>query len=849
MAQSFAGSGRYWWVMLHASHRIRIAFASLVLIGFASIPASADDAFEPNDSFAQAQPIAPGSYSLSAANDDWFVVQNLPPGQIRVNAPGATGLLNIFLWRADAQNPGGGCATPNGCLVAPPLPLQYVFVSTQSVYIQVVPVNPGAAISYTLDVETAVSFPGDDATDDGIGNDSITTATPVPPTLDVGGLISLDQDFFAAVVLPGQFSACIEFDPALGNVDLDLYDANFTRIATSAALTTEGCKFHQPASATPNRRKVEWLVVQEGPLFVAARGTAGVPYRLTLDLPTQWLTRLPYGPIRTSSITLADLDGDGKEEILVGTSKGLGPALQEILPAALVCLNSDGSERWHFSPPAIPGADPQTGLFYQTSSVSTTPVVGDVDGDGDLDVVFGAGADTSGEGDPNLRTGQPGDLGAVYAVDAATGSLEWVRVSEDVVGGLSGTGDGIPDGVYSTPVIANIDGGPTPEVVYGGWDQRVWILDGATGCPKNGVLRAAACTSTPDACAEGGLCRDGSILFDTIWSSPAIADLDEDGFSDVLIGGDITTNPEAGTTTGGIFHVLDRNGKQDIPGFDQELNVAPTNPGYDPIYGKYEEQTVWSSPAVADFDGDHHLEIAYGTSFFGLLPSTVGRYVRVWNHDGTEYRTFTTAGQTFSTPLFADLTGDGSMELVETDMSGRVYAWSAASDAGTPLFSTLTVPWAPPGETFHPIIGSPLAVDLNNDGVLEIVYMQGPQVVVVDANGVQQSDPTRLRGAAHGFLGSPAIGDINRDRILDIITGGSVVGESPCACVDVASCGCKRGVVFSFRYDDTLLPPDSSFRFAKRMFRPVPEPGLPGAGLAAISAIAALARARRIRVG
>ena len=812
----------------------------LLATGFAA-PAAGDDGFEPNDGFAQAKPLTPGSHALVAADDDWFVVA-LPPGQLRVDVPGRAGQLQVFLWHESAANPAGPCLSANGCLAAPPVPLLYTFVASQSVYVQVKPLDPGAALSYTLELSTAVAHPGDDAFDAGGGNDSIAAATPVPADLDAGGLRAFDQDFYAVPVLPGQFSACIEFDPAQGNVDLDLYDAGHVRVRASPALTTEGCVFRGPPSPTANRRKLEWIVTREGVLYVAARGQGGIPYRLMLDLPTQWISRLPYGPIRASSVTLADLDGDGAEEILVGTSKGLGPApaYPEILPAALLCLEADGRLRWAYSPPAFPGPDPQTGLHYQTSSIASTPAVGDVDGDGVLDVVFGAGADnTDAEGDPFSRMGQPGDMGGVYAVDGRTGQLKWRRLARDIGGGPSGTGDGVPDGVHGSPLVVDLDGGPTPEVVFGGYDQRFWILDGGSGCPKNGAWLAQACTDSPDPCAVDGKCRDGSRVFDTVWSSPSAADVDGDGFRDVLIGGDITTNPEAGTTTGGVFHVFDRFGEQTIPGFDQEINVAPTNPGYEPILGKWEEQTIWSSPVAADFDGDGRPEIAYGTSWFGLLPPTVGRYVRVWNHDGTPFRILPTAGQTLASPLFADLTGDGTLELIAADTTGRIYAWSSAS--ATPLFATRTTPWAPPGQTEHPIVAAPLALDLDGDGVLEILYAQGPQIVVVDAQGVQLSDPTRLRGAVAGFRGTPGVGDVNRDGVLDIIAGGGVVGEPPCVCVDVASCGCKQAVVFTFRWDHTRLPPDGRFRAARRMFR-VPEPragtGAAAAGLALVALVA-----------
>jgi len=809
------------------------AFSPVVLAGVlagvllaAPLRATAiEDVFEPNDSFAQAAELDFDEYLLTADDDDWFVVRDVPPGLLRFELPAAGVTVNAFLWSATAAHPNGPCTPQNGCLSAGPTPNGFPVVATSTFYIQVKPVAPSSA--YRLTLGTSIDHPGDDAGDAAGGDDSIATATPLPAaTFDLPGRVSRDPDFVAIPALPGQLSICLEFDPGDGNVELELYDSSFQRIALGGALANQGCRFGAPAVGPANKRRIERGLVAAETLYVATRGSQGVPYRLTADLPTQWMTRLPYGPIRYSSIALADLDGDGFEEILVGTSKGLDAGMNEILPAALVCLNHDGSVRWAFSPPAMPGPDPDTGIVYQTSSVGSSPAVGDLDGDGDLDVVVGAGADIAGEGPNILRPGQPGDMGAVYAVDGATGALLWAHQTDDRIGSAT-AGDGIPDGVFATPLVADLDGTPGVEVIVGGWDQRVWVLDGATGASKTGPM--------------GPNGRTGTLVYDTVWSSPALGDLTGDGHPEILIGSDQTTNPEAGTNTGGVFHAIDRFGNESVPGFDVPTNVNPTNPGYVPLPGKWEEQAVWSSPAAADFDGDGRPEIAYGTSFFGGVPSTKGRYIRVWNHDGTPLKTFTTAAQTFASPLFADLTGDGSLELVAADMSGRVYAWSATSGPATPLWATTTVSW-PPSSPPQPIIGSPIAVDLNGDGQLEILYAQGPQIVVVDAHGNQLSDPTRMRMAVSGFLGSPAVGDVNRDQVLDVIAGGSMVGAPLCNCPDD-----KKGVVFSFRWDGTQLPDDSEFRFAKRQFRAIPEPA--GGDWVAAGVLALWGRGRGRRRG
>lgn len=248
-----------------------------------------------------------------------------------------------------------------------------------------------------------------------------------------------------------------------------------------------------------------------------------------------------------------------------------------------------------------------------------------------MDIVIGVGGGN-----------QPGDKGGVYALHALDGSIKWYHESKQTISPAG------PDGVYSSPLIVDIDKDGKKEVIYGGWDQYVWVLDGATGTPKSGWPRP---------------------VLDTVWSSPTTADLDGDGWQEIPIGADITENANAGTKTGGIFHVFNRNGDQITPGFDGIIG----NSAYG-IKGKWEEEVLWSSPVTADFDKDGRPEIAYGTGNFS--GDSRGSYIRVWNHDGTPKFVLPTQGKTFATPVFADLYGDGNLELIATTLDGYVHAWN-----------------------------------------------------------------------------------------------------------------------------------------------------------------------------
>lgn len=492
-----------------------------------------------------------------------------------------------------------------------------------------------------------------------------------------------------------------------------------------------------------------------------------------------------FGPIRQSSVTLADIDGDGEEEILVGTSKRLGDAasnFEELAPAALLCLEPDGTLKWASQFPAISGTDPQTGLTYQTTSVSSTPVVGDIDGDGQLEIVVGVGADANKALDgltvlAGTVVGQPGDLGGVYAVDAATGTIEWFSPTIDAIGGIDNKGEGRPDGVYGAPLIVDLQSDGDVEVVFGSWDRQVHVVAGATGLPKPGWPVDVA---------------------DTIWSSPTAADLTGDGLPEILIGADITTNPIAETTTGGIFHVFDHQGNQNIPGFDQPVG----NPAFAALKGKAERSVLWSSPVVGDLNGDGDVDIAYGG---GRIPAGEGNFVRVWNRDGTSQAFLSTTGVTFSTVAISDLLGLGSNDLIATTDDGFLHVYT--SD-GIEVVGQKTGKINAANGNAQAISGSALTVDVDEDGELEILYPQGARLTIVDPDGsaLTNVDSNTWIAEAQNTI---AVGDINNDGILDIITAGIFGGNSSQR---------NEPTIRRFRYG-TSTTNGIDFRYGRRMFR------------------------------
>ncbi len=121
-----------------------------------------------------------------------------------------------------------------------------------------------------------------------------------------------------------------------------------------------------------------------------------------------WSTELK-GRIR-NGLTVSDLNGDGRYEVLVGD------------PFGLACLLPDGSIQWEFRPDR------------GEMTVSVPPIVGDVTGNGEPDIVFGT------------------QTGFLYAVDR-NGREIW---SIDLV----------DEEIAASPLLADVDGDGLIEVVY-----------------------------------------------------------------------------------------------------------------------------------------------------------------------------------------------------------------------------------------------------------------------------------------------------------------------------------------------------------------------------------------------
>ncbi len=433
---------------------------------------------------------------------------------------------------------------------------------------------------------------------------------------------------------------------------------------------------------------------------------------------------LQAGEIEHSSPTLADIDGDGIEEIVIGT-KTRAPSGKEY-GGKLIVMQGNGTLLWSYD---------------LNAPVNGTPAVGDIDHDGDPEIIVSLGGDVS---DLNHQ-------GGIMALDHKGNPLWTFRTVDDQAP------TGYSDPVFSSPTLCDVDGDYDLEIAFGGWDRNIYLLDHEGKSLWNDM--------------PGQHTGQGFHNGDTIWSTAACADLNKDGYNEIIIGADITGGgilPDGyQTQNGGFLYVFDRNGTI--------------------LVRRYLPETVFSSPAVADLDGDGNSEIVVGTGYYwwDVTGRTMDSYVYAFDtslvfgdkdySDPTKLPYLAgwpqkTTYPGFSSPALADLDGDGDLEIVigsgdPYQLKGKVHAWhhTGASVNGWPV-----TPQNWQGNNVH-IISSPTIADIDNDGGLEILFSMLWDIQVYNADGTYQEALPTL----YTVVASPAIGDTDGDNKVDIWIGSA----------------------------------------------------------------------------
>ncbi|MCF7923347.1 MAG: S8 family serine peptidase [Candidatus Marinimicrobia bacterium] len=394
-------------------------------------------------------------------------------------------------------------------------------------------------------------------------------------------------------------------------------------------------------------------------LIVTANDGSDYPYTETLEFSVDvsiWQTNFP---IASSMIkggnAVVDLDGDGGKEIIYTAYDSL-----------LHAIDTSGNE--------IPGFPVMLNYLAEA-----TPAVGDIDNDGDLEVVVG-GLDLNlyvvqHDGTAESIHVAPGFLFApasLYDFDG-DGDLEIVSVSyngELAVMHHDGTMlSNFPmtlDGNMTVgAAIGDIDADGNPNIIVGTWGDHLHAIN----------LDGTEAAGFPVA------------LADHVRSAPLLANLD-------------------GSADGSLEIVFGCN--------DNKLHAYDAG-GNELWYVSSSSQDIQADPSIADMDGDGDLEI-----FFGGLD----RLIYAVDHTGTYLNGWpvATGGSIYSSPALVDINNDGSAEVFIGSNDRNLYGLNldGSSIGGFPVNGSGNIQ------------GSPSVADLDGDGDLEIIVGSDNKLMVMD---------------------------------------------------------------------------------------------------------------------
>jgi len=499
-----------------------------------------------------------------------------------------------------------------------------------------------------------------------------------------------------------------------------------------------------------------------------------------------------------SSPKLTDLDGDGVEEIVVATADGRVhaissdgteldgfPALTNVYaPISDAVCASSTNPKCHrtaraFQAGTAHGIDPST----VHSSVVATAAIGDLDGDGspgrDVVVATMDGVIHAFSSEGALLEGFPVGLDPAV-VDEFTGALTCTIGGQQVLGCRSDQRFA-ETGIFSSPVLVDLDRDGDLEIVVGGLDQwaYAWHHDGTVvnGWPVHLVNDAY-----PMFDGSGGVLRyDGRII-----SSPAVCDLFGDGTPMVVMG----TNERIENTTDAFLYAIWPDGNAHAGGPFPPGSWPATVNGFIPDEVlPYVGRGNPNSPVCADWDDDGKDEVVNaGLGGFMLVINELGlgssnveeRYMEslgTYYGESSNVNEPTGSLPVINNPSVADIDGDGRMEIIN-GTAGLGLIQVASSGGRRAEFDHSVSAWIiangyyqegfPHRVWDYQFFMNYAVADLESAGSWNVISGDGGYHVYAPNHRGQEA-PGFPKFTSQWHIATPTVGDLDGDGRIDVV--------------------------------------------------------------------------------